>query len=235
MRGFPRASGRVLLVEDDSLLAKVLSDNLTFDGFEVERAADARSALKLLTSFGPDLVVLDVMLPDQSGFEMFESLHQGGRTPIIFLTARGATVDKIHGFRLGADDYVAKPFDLQELLARIHAVLRRTRTNTSRIRLGSVQIDFQNQVAQHGGDFLHLTHREFELLRYLAVRAGRVVYRDELLRAIWGYPDNSVYTRAVDHAIARLRKKIESEPDHPRFIRTVHGDGYSLNLSETEN
>jgi DNA-binding response OmpR family regulator len=221
-------TSRILVVEDDRLLAKVLCDNLALDGFEVKRASDARSAVSILKSFAPDLVVLDVMLPDRSGFEVFETLHQGGRTPVIFLTARGATADKLRGLRLGADDYVTKPFDLQELLARVHTVLRRAHGNPGWITLGAVTIDFENQIAKRGGDEIHLTHREFELLRYLASRAGHVVYRNELLRAVWGYPDNSAYTRAVDHAIARLRKKIEAEPEQPRFIHTAHGDGYSL-------
>ena len=222
-------NNRILVVEDDRLLAKVLCDNLSLDGFDVKRAADARSAVNIVRDFAPDLIVLDVMLPDRSGFEVFDTLHQSGRTPVIFLSARGTTAaDKLQGLRLGADDYVTKPFELQELLARIHAVLRRARAGADRIALGDVLVDFKAQTARKGSEVLHLTHREFELLQYLAARAGRVVYRNELLRAVWGYPDNSAYTRAVDHAIARLRKKIETEPEAPRFILTVHGDGYSL-------
>jgi DNA-binding response OmpR family regulator len=221
-------NNRILVVEDDRLLAKVLCDNLSLEGFDVKRAADARSAVNIVRDFVPDLIVLDVMLPDRSGFEVFDTLHQGGRTPVIFLSARGATADKLQGLRLGADDYVTKPFELQELLARIHAVLRRARVSADLITLGDVTVDFKAQTARKGSEVVHLTHREFELLQYLAARAGRVVYRNELLRAVWGYPDNSAYTRAVDHAIARLRKKIEAEPDAPRFILTVHGDGYSL-------
>ena len=219
---------RILVVEDDQLLAKVICDNLSFDGFEVTRAATAHAAVNLLREFGPDLIVLDVMLPDRSGFDVFETLHQGGRTPIIFLTARGETVDRLRGLRLGADDYVIKPFDLAELLARVHAVLRRARGVTDRLTLGDVSIDFKNQTAMRRGQALHLTHREFELLRFLAARAGRVVHRGELLRGVWGYPDDSATTRSVDHAIARLRRKIEPQSDQPRFIHTVHGDGYSL-------
>jgi DNA-binding response OmpR family regulator len=215
-------------VEDDRLLAKVLCDNLSLDGFDVKRAADARSAIGLVRDFTPDLILLDAMLPDQSGFEAFGALNQSGRTPVIFLTARGSTADKLQGLRLGADDYVTKPFDLQELLARIRAVLRRARASTDLLRLGDVIVDFNAQTATRGAEALHLTHREFEILHYLAGRAGRVVHRNELLRAVWGYPDDSMYTRAVDHAVARLRKKIEAEPDSPRFILTVHGDGYSL-------
>jgi DNA-binding response OmpR family regulator len=221
-------NNRILVVEDDRLLAKVLCDNLLLDGFDVKRAADARSAVSIVRDFVPDLIVLDVMLPDRSGFDVFDTLHQGGRTPVIFLSARGATADKLHGLRLGADDYITKPFELQELLARVHAVLRRARASADRLILGEVVVDFKSQTATKGAETLHLTHREFELLQYLAARAGHVVYRNELLRAVWGYPDDSHDTRAVDHAIARLRKKIEVEPDAPRFIQTVHGDGYSL-------
>ena len=168
------------------------------------------------------------MLPDRSGFDLFETLHQGGRMPVIFLTARGETADKLRGLGLGADDYVIKPFDLAELLARVHAVLRRARGAVDRLTLGDVVIDFKSQTAVRGGETLHLTHREFELLRFLAARAGRVVHRGELLRGVWGYPDDSASTRSVDHAIARLRRKIEPQSDQPRFIHTVHGDGYSL-------
>ncbi len=219
---------RILVVEDDELLAKIICDNLSFDGFEVTRAATAHAAVTRLREFGPDLIVLDVMLPDRSGFDVFETLHQGGRTPIIFLTARGETADKLRGLRLGADDYVLKPFDLAELLARVHAVLRRVRGVADRLTLGDVSIDFKRETALRGGEALHLTHREFELLRFLAARAGRVVHRGELLRGVWGYPDDSATTRSVDHAIARLRRKIEPQSDQPRFIHTVHGDGYSL-------
>jgi DNA-binding response OmpR family regulator len=223
-------NNRILVVEDDRLLAKVLCDNLSLDGFEVQKAGDARSALGAVKDFVPDLIVLDVMLPGRSGFEVFETLQQGGRIPIIFLSARATTADKLKGLQLGADDYVAKPFELQELLARIRAVLRRARVAADRITLGDVVIDFQAQTARRGAELLHLTHREFELIQYLAARAGKVVYRNELLRAVWGYADNSPFTRSVDHAIARLRKKIEPEPDQPRFILTAHGDGYSMTL-----
>ena len=219
---------RVLVVEDDHLLAKVVCDNLALDGFEVRRAADAHSAVNLVREFGPDLILLDVMLPDRSGFDLFETLHQGGRIPVIFLTARGETADKLRGLGLGADDYVIKPFDLAELLARVHAVLRRARGAVDRLTLGDVVIDFKSQTAVRGTETLRLTHREFELLRFLAARAGRVVHRGELLRGVWGYPDDSASTRSVDHAIARLRRKIEPQSDQPRFIHTVHGDGYSL-------
>ncbi len=221
-------SARILVVEDDPLLAKILRDNLLLDGFQVARAADANSAVNLAREFVPDLIILDVMLPDRSGFDVFENLHQGGRTPIIFLTARSQRGDKVRGLNLGGDDYITKPFDLEEFLARVHAVLRRARAVVQQLKLGSVVIDFTTQTATRNRTLLHLTHQELQLLQYLASRAGRVVYRSELLRAVWGYPDNSPSTRSVDHAIARLRKKIEPNPDEPKFIHTVHGNGYSL-------
>jgi two-component system OmpR family response regulator len=133
----------------------------------------------------------------------------------------------MNGFALGADDYVTKPFDLEELLARIHAVLRRARSAPASTVLGSVTVDFRAHEAYRGDEPLHLTHREFQILQYLLERAGRVVLRTELLRAIWGYLDVP-NTRSVDHAIARLRKKIEGDARHPQFIHTVHGDGYCL-------
>jgi DNA-binding response OmpR family regulator len=218
---------RILIVEDDAALARVLRDNFVFDGFEVAWVADGNLAIGKAREFGPNLVILDVMLPGRDGFELVSSLRRGGRTPVIMLTARGQKADKLKGLNLGADDYVTKPFDLDELLARAHAVLRRTGSGVEQIALGSVTIDFRVMRATRGQATLHLTHREFELLRYLADRQARVVHRDELLRDVWGYPD-SPSTRSVDHAVARLRKKIEPDPGRPRFIHTVHGDGYQL-------
>jgi DNA-binding response OmpR family regulator len=218
---------RVLVVEDDLSLGRVLRDNLVYEGFDVQWIADGGDAVAGVREFAPDLVVLDVSLPGADGFELCGVLRQDGRTPIIFLTARAQKTDKMAGFALGADDYVTKPFDLEELLARIHAVLRRVRSAPASTVLGSVTIDFQGLEAYRGETRLHLTHREFQLLQYLLERAGRVVLRTELLRAIWGYLDVPT-TRSVDHAIARLRKKIEGDARHPQFIHTVHGDGYCL-------
>jgi len=217
---------RVLIVEDDAALARVLSDNLTFEGFEVEWVADGICAIDRARAVALDLILLDVMLPGRNGFELCGLLRQGRRTPIIFLTARSDKADKLAGLDLGADDYVVKPFDLEELLARIRAVLRRASPSIERLHLGDVMIDFRSMDARRRTRPIHLTHREFELLNYLAERQGRVVHRDELLREVWHYPD-APSTRAVDNAIARLRRKIE--PDgQSRFIHTVHGDGYCL-------
>jgi DNA-binding response OmpR family regulator len=223
--------GRILIVEDDSMLAKVIGDNLRFAGYEVSAAADGHDAVARLRTFQPDLVLLDLMLPDRSGFDLCGVLRQGGRTPVVILSARAQKADKLRGLKLGADDYLTKPFDLDELLARIQAVLRRSRRGVDRLVLGAVTIDFNALRAMTAKREVHLTHREFGVLRYLAERHERVVYRDELLREIWGYLDVPPTTRSVDHAIARLRKKIEPDPHRPRFIRTVHGDGYVLNTT----
>ena len=220
-------STRILIIEDDAPLARVLADNLKFEGFDVTCLPDGSQIPETMRKVRPDLVLLDLMLPGQSGFELFSVLRQGGRTPIIVLTAMGRKADKLKGLNLGADDYVTKPFDLEELFARIRTVLRRARPSADGITLGAVTIDFRSMLAWRGERSIHLTHREFELLRYLVERQERVVYRNELLREIWGYPDTPS-TRSVDHAIARLRKKLEDKAHNPRFIHTVHGDGYCL-------
>jgi two-component system, OmpR family, response regulator VicR len=214
-------------VEDDAALARVLKDNLLFEGFEVHCADNGRRALFQAKQIDPDLVVLDVMLPDINGFELCGALGQRGRTPVLILTARSQKADKLRGLNLGADDYITKPFDLEEFLARVKAVLRRARPSVEQLAMGPVTIDFVQRTARKGRVDLRLTHREFALMQYLAERQGHVVNRDELLRELWGYPQNP-FTRSVDHAIARLRKKIEPDVHHPQFIHTVHGDGYTL-------
>jgi two-component system response regulator VicR len=176
----------------------------------------------------PDLIVLDLTLPDSDGFELLPVLRQGGQIPIIVLTARAQQSEKVRGLALGADDYITKPFDPEELLARVRAVLRRARPSISRIRLGEIDVDFPNKRASVGKRLISLTHREFELLSYLAEHRDVDVRRTELLRAIWGYLDTDISTRTVDFAVARLRRKIEVDHHHPQFIRTAHGDGYCL-------
>jgi two-component system, OmpR family, response regulator VicR len=221
---------RILIVEDDQGIARVLADNLRIDGFDVRWAATAHAALVESQSFRPDLVLLDIMLPGPtSGFDLCAVLRQGGRCGVIVVSARSQREDKLRGLGLGADDYVTKPFDMEELAARINAVLRRTVLVVSRIRLGEVEVDFEAHTARRGSTPLHLTHREFEILRYLAERRDRVVHRNELLREVWGVVDGST-TRSVDFAISRLRRKIEPNPPDPRFLRTGHGDGYSLTV-----
>ncbi|HEV3058910.1 MAG TPA: response regulator transcription factor [Vicinamibacterales bacterium] len=218
---------RILVVEDDGALARILRDNLVLEGFDVACVGDGTEALITARDFAPDLALVDVALPGISGLDLCARWRQSGRFPIIVLTARSEKKDKILGLRLGADDYITKPFDLEELLARVRAVLRRARPSVERLRLGQVTIDFVTLQAWSGSEAIELSHREFELLRYLAERPDRIVHRDELLREVWGYPEQP-RTRAVDNAILRLRKKLEAEAHRPRFIHTVHGDGYCL-------
>src|SRR5712692_1913429 len=219
---------RVLVVEDNPTLGLVIQDNLTSEGYEVDVAADGACAIRHTQTATPDIIVLDLTLPDCDGLDLLPILRLRGQVPIIILTARSQQPEKLSGLRLGADDYITKPFDMEELLARVRAVIRRARPSVSRIRLGAVTIDFLNKRASRGRRTIPFTYREFELLRYLAERRDIVVHRDELLRAVWGYLDTDVMTRTVDFAIARLRRKIEVDRHHPAFIRTAHGDGYCL-------
>jgi two-component system response regulator VicR len=218
---------RILIVEDDAALARVLSDNLTFSGFDVEHVEDGTRVIREVREFSPDLVLLDLALPGADGFKLCGLIRQGGRTPVIILTARDQKTDKLRGLELGADDYVTKPFDFEELQARIRAVLRRARQMVVRITLGETVVDFTAFRATRGRLDLRLSRREFDLLSYLAEREGSVVPRSELLREVWGFPEEPS-TRAVDYAIRRLRRKIEKDPHNPKHIHTVHGDGYCL-------
>jgi two-component system response regulator VicR len=218
---------RILIVEDDAALSRILTDNFVSEGFEVHCVADGNLAVSKVNDFAPDLILLDVMLPGKSGFDVCTVLRGRRQTPIVMLSARSDRRDKLKGLSAGADDYITKPFDLQELVARVHAVLRRSHQPLERLTLGRVTIDLRALQGWDGPNRLDLSHREFELLKYLAERAHKVVSRTELLREVWGYLE-APNTRSVDHAIARLRRKIEPDVHHPQFIHTVHGDGYCL-------
>ena len=222
---------RILIVEDDISLARVLRDSLLFCGFDVDWAANGNDGLARLREFSPDLVLLDAVLPETSGFDLCGLIRKSGQTPVIMLTALDSKESKLKGLISGADDYVTKPFDFDELRERIRAVLRRARPTVASIRLGNVTVDFQRLLATQGKRSLHLTHREFDILHYLAERPGSVVNRADLLRELWGYPAGP-RTRSVDYAIIRLRRKIEADPHNPKHIRTVHGDGYCLAVDE---
>ena len=220
---------RILIIEDDKAMARLLSDNLEYEGFLVETCDSGRNALAVVKRFTPDLLLLDVMLPHgPDGFEICRALNDGpNRIPVIILSARGQKEDRIRGLTLGADDYVTKPFALDELLARVHAVLRRTKPPIEQLRLGNTVIDFKRLRAYCGTKRVELTDREFEILHCLAERAGHVVTRDELLHVVWGYSDAPL-TRTVDNFIFRLRHKLEPDPRHPTYIRKAYGDGYRL-------
>jgi len=224
-----QTSKRVLIIEDDKAIARLLRDNLEYEGFVVETCDNGRDALPSVKRFTPDLLLLDLMLPHGAdGFDICKALNESPtRVPVIILSARAQKEDRIKGLTLGADDYVTKPFALDELLARVHAVLRRTKPPIERLQLGNAVIDFKRLKATRAGKNLELTDREFEILHCLAERAGHVVTRDELLHLVWGYSDTPL-TRTVDNFIFRLRHKLEPDPRHPTYIRKAYGDGYRL-------
>ena len=195
---------RVLVVEDDPNLSTLLRENLAFEGFEVQVVADGSHAIQAARVFMPHLILLDLMLPGLNGFELCATLRRNGRTPILIVSARSQKNDKVRGLNLGADDYLVKPFEVEEFLARVNAILRRVRPPASDLVLGNVRVDFRSHVAFRGEEEIHLTHREFDLLKYLSERPGQVVSRDELLRDLWEYPDPGL-TRSVDHADAVCR------------------------------
>ena len=219
---------RILIVEDDAALARVLADNLTFSGFEVDTVDDGAEVLRRMRTFAPDLVLLDVMLPGIDGFELCGLVRQGGRTPVIMLTARDQKRDKLRGLELGADDYVTKPFEMVELLARVEATLRRAPINVhpaEGYQFGDVRVDFQRAEVTKGGAPLELSAREFQLLKHFIEHRGSTLTREELLNDVWGY-NAMPSTRTVDVHVAWLRQKVEPNPRHPQFILTVHGVGY---------
>jgi DNA-binding response OmpR family regulator len=221
---------RILIIEDDKTIAKLLRDNLEFEGFSVEWAETGREGIEAAKTFAPDLVLLDLSLPDQDGLQLCRRFaNSKDHVPVIVVTARGQQEDRVRGLTLGADDYIVKPFALEELLARIKAVLRRTKGRVDEVTLGDVTLDFVRLRAFKGSRELILTDREFEILRYLTERAGTTVSRDELLHLVWGY-NEAPMTRTVDNFVFRLRQKIEDDPHHPKFIRTAYGDGYRLSL-----
>ena len=224
---------RILLVEDDNAIARMICDNLQYDGYSVEWSQTGRDAEAIGRRFNPDLVLLDLSLPHGlDGLDLCRHFSQGPeRTPVIIITARASKEERVRGLTLGADDYVVKPFALEELLARVNAVLRRTNPRLTQMTLGDIVIDFRRLRVSKANREIAMTDREFEVLRYLAERAGSVVTREELLRLVWGYSDTPM-TRTVDNFIFRLRHKLEPDPHHPRYIRTAHGDGYRFTLKD---
>jgi DNA-binding response OmpR family regulator len=227
-RGRARVS-RIILVEDDPSISRGLADNLRFDGHEVTACANGDEGYRLIVERQPDLVVLDLMLPGLSGYEICRRLRgQGSTVPILMLTARSDEADRVQGLDLGADDYVSKPFSIREVLARVRALLRRTqpsRKEIEELRTGDIVVDFRRYEVTRAGQRLDMTRKEFGLLRLLASRAGEVLTRDELLNEVWGY-DALPTTRTVDNHIASLRAKLEKDPARPLHLQTVHGVGY---------
>ncbi|HUR79254.1 MAG TPA: response regulator transcription factor [Thermoanaerobaculia bacterium] len=221
---------RILIVEDDPAMSVALRDGFEFEKYGVDMAADGEEGLRQATRGTHDLMILDVMLPRKSGLDVCRELRRNGsRTPIIMLTARGQEIDKIAGLKLGADDYVTKPFSFIELLARVEAVLRRTSKSAvpEQYAFGDVALDFRTYQATKSALPIELTPREFRILRFFIDHAEEVVTRESLLNHVWGY-DSSAFTRTVDTHMARLRQKIENVPGEPRHLITVHRVGYKF-------
>ena len=225
-------SKRILLVEDEPGLVLTLTDRLSSEGFTVETARDGETGLARATGEAFDLIILDVMLPRKNGFDVCRDLRQQNvQTPVIMLTARGQVVDKVVGLKLGADDYVTKPFEMMELLARIEALLRRAPVvsvlSPDVYQFGPIRIDFRKAEVTRDGAVVELSALEFQLLRYFIEHRENAITRDELLNEVWGY-NAMPSTRTVDVHVAWLRQKIEPNPRHPQFILTVHGLGYKF-------
>jgi two-component system alkaline phosphatase synthesis response regulator PhoP len=224
--------GNVLFVEDEEALRMTVGDRLRNEGYAVEYAADGDEGFEKATQIPFDLIILDVMLPRKSGFVVCRDIRQAGLiTPILMLTARGQTSDKVNGLKIGADDYVTKPFNMRELMARVEALLRRAPSRpvvqTGVFAFGSIHVDLVGTEATRDGKIVNLSAREFQLLRYFIEHRGATLSRDELLKQVWGYSAD-MYTRTVDVHVASLRQKLEDDPKQPKFILTVQGLGYKF-------
>jgi two-component system alkaline phosphatase synthesis response regulator PhoP len=224
--------GNVLFVEDEEALRMTVGDRLRSEGYGVECAANGDEGYEKATQLPFDLIILDVMLPKKSGFDVCRDIRKAGLiTPILMLTARGQTSDKVNGLKIGADDYVTKPFHMQELVARVEALLRRApirpAVQAGVSEFGSVRVDLLGTEATRDGKSVNLSAREFQLLRYFIEHRGATLSRDELLKQVWGYSAD-MYTRTVDVHVASLRQKLENDPKQPQYILTVQGLGYKF-------
>lgn len=227
----------MLVVEDDPSIAIGLRINLESEGYEVHVADDGERGLELARALGPDLIVLDLMLPKRNGLEVLHELRAEGRTmPIIILSAKSAEMDKVAGLELGAEDYVAKPFSLAELLARVRGALRRGAQNAAaqapraRVAFGDVEIDVAARTIRRAGAPVEVTATEFDVLMCLVTERGRALSRDEIFRRVWG-PNHHGTPRTVDNFVQQLRAKLEADPQEPVFIQTVRGVGYRFDLA----
>jgi two-component system alkaline phosphatase synthesis response regulator PhoP len=222
---------RILLVEDEAGLRLTLQDRLRSEGYAVETAADGQQGLEKALQGQFSLILLDLMLPKKSGFDVCGELRQAGvATPVLMLTARGQTMDKVLGLKIGADDYLTKPFEMAELLARVEALLRRSAASTrvsSAYSFGAVRVDFRSTEVHRDGEVLALSAKEFQLLRYFIEHSGETLSREKLLHEVWGY-QSTPSTRTVDVHVAWLRQKLEDDVRRPQWIVTVHGMGYKF-------
>lgn len=224
---------RILVIEDEHAMRHALEDLLRSEGHRVITATEGATGLERARSEKPDLIVLDVMLPKLDGFAVVAELRRlGTKTPVLLLTAKGGVADRVNGLDAGADDYLAKPFEPAELMARVRALLRRVERGTSgveRLRLGDVDVDFLRQAVRRGRKTIHVTPKEMAMLRMLAEARGDVVTREQFLDVIWGYGAFPT-TRTVDTHMAALRSKLEDDANRPRYLLTVHGSGYRLDV-----
>ena len=222
---------RILLVEDEPGLRLTLQDRLQAEGYGVETASEGDEGFSKASGGGFDLIILDVMLPNRSGIDICRDLRQSGHnTPILMVTARSQTVDKVLGLKIGADDYLTKPFEMLELLARIEALLRRSapqRRPSAGYEFGKIRIDFRSTEVTRNGELLNLSAKEFQLLQYFIEHDRETLSRETLLQRVWGY-QSTPSTRTVDVHVAWLRQKLEDDPKKPRWILTVHGMGYKF-------
>ena len=228
---------KILIVEDELNMVNGLKDNLEFEGYEVDTAMEGNSGLQKILQSRYDLILLDIMLPEVSGFDICKAARREGvNTPIILLTAKGEEIDKVLGLEFGADDYITKPFSLRELLARIKAILRRAspvkdeNAEPEFVRVGNLKVNFRNYTALEAGKEIKMSHKEFGILHYLYMNAGKIIQRDDLMSDVWGI-EYDISTRTVDNFILKLRQKIEVDPNNPKIIITVHGIGYKMILS----
>lgn len=225
---------KILIVEDEIPMLNGLKDNLEFESYTVDTASEGKAGLDKVLNNVYDLILLDVMLPNVSGFDICKAARKNGiETPIIMLTAKGEEIDKVLGLELGADDYITKPFSLRELLARIKAVLRRTSSKSSgnsdedEIEIGRLKVNFKSHEASVEGEPAKMSHKEIEVLHYLYNHSNEIIDRIDLMSEVWGI-DNDVSTRTIDNFILKLRQKIEINPNSPKIIHTVHGVGYKM-------
>ncbi|MBO0911380.1 MAG: response regulator transcription factor [Acidobacteria bacterium] len=221
---------RVLIVEDDAVIRMALTDRLESEGYQLDYAADGDEGFRKATGDAFHLIILDVMLPRRNGIDVCRDVRMAGvMVPILMLTARGQTVDKVLGLKIGADDYLTKPFDSMELLARMEALLRRARIATTggTLEFGSLKIDLRGTSVERNGEAVPLSAREFQLLRYFIEHRGVTLSRGLLLKEVWGY-STEAFSRTVDVHVASLRQKIEETPKHPKLILTVPGLGYKF-------
>ena len=221
---------KILIIEDEPDLVKGLKLNLSDEGYDVDWAVNGKEGLRKAVEETPDLIILDIMLPEMDGLEVCRKLRQKNiDTPIIMLTAKGREIDKVVGLEIGADDYMTKPFSIRELVARIKARLRHAESGRESVHevysIGDIEVDFARYKIKCKGKELDLTSLETEILKYFVAHQGKVITRDDMLDKIWGY-ESFPTTRTIDNHILKLRKKIEEDPSHPRHILSVYGGGY---------